>query len=210
MKKIAKLSMLIFALALLTACGNRPFSELASAQQEAMDFAMEQFDKQKDMDDYSEEDEDANGNEGNKWQELLDKQNAAAQNCIGTEVEAEATADAGVSIDGNFQVTNVTPGADPTLTLVVKVKMNDESKLPKLAIIGYDGSEPLLPLSSNPFYDYETSALQFLVRCNSDDLEFPKRLGRITKIVITADRELYQEQKDQQRQRKEELMRQYF
>ena len=112
---------------MLSACGgNKPFSQLASAQQEALDFAMNQFDKQKKMNEFPDEVEDSKGNDGNKWQELLDKQNEVAQNCVGTEVEAEATADAGVSIDGNFQVTNVTPGADPTLTLVVKVKMNDE------------------------------------------------------------------------------------
>lgn len=196
---------------MLSACGgNKPFSQLASAQQEALDFAMNQFDKQKKMNEFPDEVEDSKGNDGNKWQELLDKQNEVAQNCVGTEVEAEATADAGVSIDGNFQVTNVTPGADPTLTLVVKVKMNDESNLPKLAIIGYDDSEPLLPLSSHPFYDHETSSLQFLVRCNSDDPEFPNRLGRITKLVITSDQQLYNQQKSLQRDRKEELMRRYF
>lgn len=210
MRTIAKLSLPVIVLALLTACGNRPFSELASAQQEALDFAMEQFNKQKNIDEYSDEAEDNKENEGDKWQELLDKLNEAAQNSIGTEVEAEATADAGVSIDGNFQVTNVTPGSDPTLTLKSSAEVADASIVSKLAFIGYDGSEPLLPLSSYAFYDSETNTLQFSFQCNSDDPEFAKRLGRITKIVITADRELYQEQKNLQRERKEELMRQFF
>lgn len=196
---------------MLSACGSdRPFSKLASTQQEALDFAMDQFNKQKEMNENSNDAEDLKGDEGKKWQELLDKQNEVVQNCIGIEVEAETTDDTGVSIDGNFRVSDVIQNADPTLTLVVKVKMNDESNLQKLAIIGYDGNEPLLPLSSHPFYNYETSALQFQVRCSSDDPEFPKRLGRITKIVITADQELYQELKNQQRDRKEEMMRQFF
>lgn len=210
MRTIARLSLPVIVLALLTACGNRPFSELASAQQEALDFAMAQLNKLKDMDVYSDEAKDVKENMDDKLETLLEKQNEAAQACIGTEVDTEATGDTGVTVDGNFQVTDVTEGSDPTLTLKSSAEVADASIVSKLAFIGYDGSEPLLPLSSYAFYDSETNTLQFSFQCNSDDPEFAKRLGRITKIVITADRELYQKQKNQQRERKEELMRRYF
>lgn len=202
---------LVVSALMLSACGgDRPFSKLASAQQEALDFAMEQMTKLKDMDVYSDEAKDFKENMDNRIEELLDKQNEVAQNSIGIEVETEATADAGVSIDDNFQLTDVTHGSDPTLTFVAKIKKADVCNVSSLAIMGYDGSEPLLPLSSHPSYNSETSTLTFLVPCNSDDPEFAKRLGRITKIVITSDRELYDQQKSLQRERKEELMRRFF
>ena len=209
-KKVAFLTVVVALM--LTACTNKPFSKFASKQQEGFDTVMEMTEKLKKMDVYSEEASEFNKKMNEKMEALLEEMNEAAKASIGTDVDTETTSETGITLDGNFRIADVVPGSDPTFLLKVKAKVADATNLRNVYVFGYEGNTPLLPLGSCPNYelDGEKDILLFPLHCDSDDPELPKRLGRITRIVLSTDEALYDQLKQEWQMRKDEMKEKFF
>lgn len=202
----------VAALFTLTACTNSPFGKFASKQQECFDIAIEMMEKLNNMELYSKEALEFKNNMDEKMETLREEVNEAAKASIGTEVDTEATTETGITLDGNFRIADVISESDPKFILKVKAKVADPIHLRNVYVFGYDGNTPLLSFGFCPDYDLdgEKNILLFALNCGSDDPDFPKLLGRVTKIILSTDEALYDQLKQEMRERKMDFMKKHF
>lgn len=188
MKHTKKFSMLLVCAAfMLSACQDKPFAKLASIMDETHELIYE-FDNN-----HSTRDEDPN-----ELHETLNKMLTPYFEKIrkeyhkleGKKIDTEITDDTGLTIIDPFTATIIDDNKELDLELVAKVKPSETSNFYGIRAIGYEGDTPVIYLSGYGYDVNKVSEEEWEVKVNFMMMSNPKLIGRIDKIVLTADKEL--------------------
>ena len=186
MKQTRKFSVLLTCAAfMLSACQDKPFAKLASIMDETHEL-MYEFDNN-----HSTRDEDPNEllETFNKMlTPYLEKIRKEYNKLEGKKIDTEITDDTGLTIIEPFTATIIDNNKELALKFVAKVKPSETSNSYGIRAIGYEGDTPVIYLSE---YDVnKVSEEEWEVKVNFMMMSNPKLIGRIDKIVLTADKEL--------------------